>query len=246
MTKKNVGCIKNKAPLSGLTAKYRIPYIAIALIHHFGASKYGYYNWYNDPTNCNSSVSDNIDAIFRHITAHRIGKFIDPESGLPHIFHACCRAGMLITVYYRQDNDGYFIPKLSDNGKPTAERHSDVLKQITSEEVLVLTKDKLLENIDDPNLLSDHIFETLCRLDLFDELHVAGIALDDSYLCDIEDLVLSIWRYATLLVQRDLLVSYDIIQLSDEVQEFVRRYSDKLGYKSTNKNEEIESWTAQI
>ena len=58
--------------------------------------------------------------------------------------------------------------------------------------------------------------------------------------------MLSIWRYATLLVQRDLLVSYDIIQLSDEVQEFVRRYSDRLGYKSTNKNEEIKSWTAQI
>ena len=76
MTKKNVGCIKNKAPLSRLTAKYRIPYIAIALIHHFGASKYGYYSWYNDPANCNSTVSDNLNAIFRHMVAHRIGKII--------------------------------------------------------------------------------------------------------------------------------------------------------------------------
>ena len=54
------GCIKGKIPLCDLTAKYRAAYTAIALIHHFGALKYGYYSWYNDPVNCNSTIGDNL------------------------------------------------------------------------------------------------------------------------------------------------------------------------------------------
>lgn len=68
----NTGAIKGKIPLCDLAAKYHDAYTAIALIHHFGSLKYGYYNWYNDPENCDGCFYNNVNAIFRHMTAHRI------------------------------------------------------------------------------------------------------------------------------------------------------------------------------
>jgi hypothetical protein len=233
---KYIGSVKGKVPLSGLTAKYRSAYVAIALVHHFGAEKYGYYNWYNDPRNCNSSISDNIDAIFRHMTAHRIGKFIDPESKLPHIFHACCRAGMLITIYYRQDNDGYFIKKKNENAE------LDVLSQLTTEEILVLSKDKLVPEYKDLDNLSDHIFEVLCGIDMFDTLHVAGVSLSDLYCSEVEDLVLSVWRYMIGLINANKLVSYDTTDVSESVREFITTY----GKFIVNNEEGNKVWTPQI
>ena len=214
------GCIKGKAPLCELSAKYRVAYMAIALIHHFGALKYKYYSWYNDPANCNSTVSDNLDAIFRHLTAHRICRPIDPESHLPHIFHACCRAGMLITIYYRTWCTGKIkplIPRKNNNAK------FDVLTQITTEEILVLTKDKLVPNYSDINDLSDHIFELLCATDMFDKCHIPGIELDNTAYSDIEDLVLSVWRYAIMSLNSGL-VSYDMNKVDDKLQEFIKQY----------------------
>lgn len=233
---KYIGSVKGKVPFSGLSAKYRNAYVAIALIHHFGAEKYGYYSWYNDPVNCNSSISDNIDAIFRHMTAHRIGKFIDPESKLPHIFHACCRAGMLITVYYRQDNNGYFVKKRNNDAK------LDVLSQLTTEEILVLGKDKLIPEIKDLDRLSDHIFEILCGMDMFDSIHLPGIALSDTDYSEIEDLVLSVWRYMISLVNMNKLVSYD----TTNVGESVRKFIDTYGKFIVNSVEGDKTWTVQI
>lgn len=215
------GCIKGKPPLSKLSAKYRLAYIAIALIHHFGALKYGYYSWYNDPANCNSTVSDNIDAIFRHITAHKIGKIIDPESHLPHVFHACCRAGMLITMYYRTWLTNSLIP---NKPKKNEAAKFDVLTQITTEEILVLTKDKVVPEYEDLDNLSDHIFELLCSIDMFDRCHIPGIELDNTIYSSIEDLVLSIWRYTCKLIVAGQ-VSYDISKLDDKLQQFITEYN---------------------
>lgn len=214
------GCIKGKPPLSKLSAKYRLAYIAIALIHHFGALKYGYYNWYNDPANCNSTVSDNIDAIFRHLTAHRIGKYIDSESHLPHIYHACCRAGMLITVYYRQWGTNSLIPNVC---KKNENANFDVLTQLTTEEILVLSKDSLVPEYTDINDLSDHIFEVLCSIDMFDRGHTPNIELDNTCYDSIEDLVLSVWRYTIMSINEGL-VSYDINKVDNKLQEFLTRY----------------------
>lgn len=215
------GCIKGKIPLCDLTAKYRAAYIAIALIHHFGALKYSYYSWYNDPANCNSTVSDNLNAIFRHLMAHRIGKIIDPESHLPHVFHACCRAGMLITMYYRTWLTGSLIP---NKPKKNETAKFDVLSQITTEEILVLTKDKVIPEYEDLDSLSDHIFELLCSIDMFDKCHIPDIELDNTNYCDIEDLVLSIWRYTCKLIIAGQ-VSYDISKLDDKLQQFIIQYN---------------------
>ena len=215
------GCIKGKIPLCDLTAKYRAAYIAIALIHHFGALKYSYYSWYNDPANCNSTVSDNLNAIFRHMVAHRIGKIIDPESHLPHVFHACCRAGMLITMYYRTWLTGSLIP---NKPKKNETAKFDVLTQLTTEEIWVLIKDKAVPEYEDLDSLSDHIFELLCSIDMFDKCHIPDIELDNTNYCDIEDLVLSIWRYACKLIIAGQ-VSYDISKLDDKLQQFIIQYN---------------------
>lgn len=223
------GCIKGKVPLCDLTAKYRTAYIAIALIHHFGALKYSYYSWYNDPANCNSTMSDNLNAIFRHMVVHKIGKFVDPESHLPHVFHACCRAGMLITMYYRTWLTNSLIPnkpKKNENAK------FDVLTQITTEEILVLTKDKVVPEYEDLDSLSDHIFELLCSIDMFDQCHIPGIELDNTIYSSIEDLVLSIWRYTCKLIVAGQ-VSYDISKLDDKLQQFITEYNHIL---SNNNN----------
>lgn len=214
------GCIKGKPPLTELSAKYRLAYIAIALIHHFGALKYGYYSWYNDPANCNSTISDNIDAIFRHLTAHRIGKIIDPESHLPHIYHACCRAGMLITVHYRNMCNHSLKPttcKKNENAK------FDVLTQLTTEEILVLSKDSLIPEYSDVDELSDHIFEVLCAMGMFDKCCIPDIELDNTCYDRIEDLVLSVWRYAIMSINNEL-VSYDIDKVDDKLHNFLTEY----------------------
>lgn len=215
------GCIKGKIPLCDLTAKYRAAYTAIALIHHFGALRYGYYNWYNNPANCNSTMSDNLNAIFRHLVAHRMGKFIDPESHLPHVFHACCRAGMLITMYYRTWLTNSLIP---NTPKKNETAKLDVVTQITTEEILVLTKDKVVPEYEDLNSLSDHIFELLCSMDMFDKCHIPDIELDNTNYCDTEDLVLSIWRYTCKLIVAGQ-VSYDISKLDDKLQQFMAQYN---------------------
>ena len=223
------GCIKGKIPLCDLTAKYRAAYIAIALIHHFGALKYSYYSWYNDPANCNSTVSDNLNAIFRHLMAHRIGKIIDPESHLPHVFHACCRAGMLITMYYRTWLTGSLIP---NKPKKNETAKFDVLTQLTTEEIWVLIKDKAVPEYEDLDSLSDHIFELLCSIDMFDKCHIPDIELDNTIYSDIEDLVLSIWRYTCKLIIAGQ-VSYDISKLDDKLQRFIIQYDHIL---SNNNN----------
>ena len=215
------GCIKGKIPLCDLTAKYRAAYTAIALIHHFGAEKYSYYSWYNDPANCNSTISDNLNAIFRHLMAHRIGKFVDPESHLPHVFHASCRAGMLITMYYRTQLTNTLTPI---KPKKNEAAKFDVLTQLTTEEILVLTKDKVVPEYEDLDSLSDHIFELLCSIDMFDKCHIPGIELDNTIYSDIEDLVLSIWRYTCKLIVAGQ-VSYDISKLDYNLQRFIAEYN---------------------
>lgn len=98
----NVGAIKGKKDLIDVIEDNIIPLTAIALIHRIGLKKYKMFSWYNDPYQTDGSVRHNLNAILRHFSAHRSGCTIDPESGLPHIFHMACRCGMAVTVYYKQ------------------------------------------------------------------------------------------------------------------------------------------------
>lgn len=63
----------------------------------FGAGKYGDRNW---------EKGLNPDRLYaacqRHLLAHREGEPLDPESGLPHLYHAFCNLGMMTTLVMRQ------------------------------------------------------------------------------------------------------------------------------------------------
>jgi hypothetical protein len=63
----------------------------------FGAGKYDDHNW---------EKGLEFDRLYaacqRHLLAHREGEALDPESGLPHLYHAFCTLGMMVTLAKRQ------------------------------------------------------------------------------------------------------------------------------------------------
>lgn len=98
-----VGAITEKIPVSKVIAEWHEPLAMISIVHIRGTRKYNAYSWLTDPNASNSTVQENIDALWRHFTAHSMGRPVDTE-GLPHIFHMACRAGMLISTFYRKKN----------------------------------------------------------------------------------------------------------------------------------------------
>lgn len=64
----------------------------IALVHKFGADKYGVYNWRENGV----SATTYVNAIMRHLNAWRDGEDLDEESGLSHIAHIACSCNILI------------------------------------------------------------------------------------------------------------------------------------------------------
>lgn len=63
-----------------------------ALVHKFGAGKYGAYNWRDTGV----SATTYVNAIMRHLNAWRDGEDIDEESGLSHIAHIACSCNILM------------------------------------------------------------------------------------------------------------------------------------------------------
>lgn len=135
------GFIKNKPNITETVLMYRTGLKVAALIHAIAEQKYTAYSWYNDPDNCDSTIRDNINAIYRHFTAYSMGFGLD-EDGLPHVFHMCCRAGMLVSTAYRRWLD--CTPAYSPIEKrDPVERHWGFY--ITPYEVYSLTKTRLKE-----------------------------------------------------------------------------------------------------
>lgn len=87
-----------KPPLANLpTAGLR----AVAKVQQYGHKKYGDFNNYRK----GMEVSRQVSCILRHLYAYMDGEDLDPESGEPHLGHACCR-----TMFLLQNlNDGVAI-----------------------------------------------------------------------------------------------------------------------------------------
>jgi hypothetical protein len=64
-----------------------------------GAKKYSDNNWQN-----NLETKRIFAALFRHLIAYRKGEKIDPESGLPHLYHMACNL-MFLDYYDRKEAD---------------------------------------------------------------------------------------------------------------------------------------------
>jgi hypothetical protein len=78
---------QGKAPISLIPSDY---ILGTASVFAFGGRKYGLNNFRNGIAH-----SRCLDAAFRHLLAISRGEELDPESGLPHIYHASCSIAML-------------------------------------------------------------------------------------------------------------------------------------------------------
>lgn len=64
---------------------------ALAEVLTFGARKYAPNSWQTVP----NAPERYLDALIRHLEAHRSGELYDPESNLPHVYHLLCNAAFL-------------------------------------------------------------------------------------------------------------------------------------------------------
>lgn len=73
----------------------------------FGASKYGAHNWRGG-----LHFSRLIGACYRHLGAINRNEELDPESGLPHVYHLACSVMFLSWMMkYKPNLDDRFIDK---------------------------------------------------------------------------------------------------------------------------------------
>lgn len=98
---KNVfGILKGHKDTAGKLPLNLVPpraYQAIALVREFGCKKYGDpWKWLECTT-----ADQYIEAAKRHFLKIELGEEIDPESGLPHLFHAQCSISMAVELYQR-------------------------------------------------------------------------------------------------------------------------------------------------
>lgn len=76
---------------------------AISSVSHFGATKYAWSGWLHVPDGLNRYT----DAMARHIISEAKGEICDPDSGLPHSWHAlwnsAARVELMLIDKYEQD-----------------------------------------------------------------------------------------------------------------------------------------------
>ena len=93
-------CVDSLRPTGGLkydAGKLRYSLIppeatrALAEVLTFGARKYAPNSWQTVP----NAPERYLDALIRHLEAHRSGELYDPESNLPHVYHLLCNAAFL-------------------------------------------------------------------------------------------------------------------------------------------------------
>jgi hypothetical protein len=63
---------------------------AVARVLEFGAGKYGEWNWQKG-----LRLSRIYDSTLRHMLAWQKGEDLDPESKLPHVWHAACNTAFM-------------------------------------------------------------------------------------------------------------------------------------------------------
>jgi Domain of unknown function (DUF5664) len=100
-----------KLPISLIDPEY---IEGLAKVLGFGANKYAAHNWRGG-----IQYSRLISAAYRHLGAINKGEDLDPESGLPHVFHlACCNMFLASMIAHRPDmDDRYKLPESNLKGK---------------------------------------------------------------------------------------------------------------------------------
>lgn len=70
---------------------------ALAEVLQFGAKKYAPESW----KKLEGAEQRYMDALLRHINAHRRGEYADSESGLSHLAHAACN--LMFLMYFERE-----------------------------------------------------------------------------------------------------------------------------------------------
>jgi Domain of unknown function (DUF5664) len=86
----------DKPPMSLLDAEYLE---GIANVLGFGAKKYAAHNWRKG-----INTSRLISSLYRHLGAINKGEDVDPESGLPHVYHLGCNTMFLASMLQHYPN----------------------------------------------------------------------------------------------------------------------------------------------
>ncbi|MBR4855151.1 MAG: hypothetical protein IKU94_00810 [Bacteroidaceae bacterium] len=72
---------------------------AVTAIREYGCKKY------KDPENWRKVEPQRYrDALYRHWLAYLSGEKVDPESGLPHLWHLACNVAFLIEMEWKHEN----------------------------------------------------------------------------------------------------------------------------------------------
>lgn len=71
----------------------------IARVLTFGAKKYAPYSWRGVP----DAKERYWSALMRHLIEWRQGEWLDPESGMPHLWHAACNLMFLYELSYGEE-----------------------------------------------------------------------------------------------------------------------------------------------
>lgn len=161
-----MGAFKNKIDLGEVIQTHTRALIAFSLILKIGELKYPSFSWYNQFQNpsADSTVKCHLTALLRHFTAHRMGYTLDPESRMPHLFHMCCRACMLVSSYYLGQHSAQ---KLTPQMSKCKERLTvcPTGRDLTGEIILSLskTKDRITSSTaaDLETLISDLLVEAV-------------------------------------------------------------------------------------
>lgn len=97
-----------KAPITLIPSEFLL---GTANVFAFGAKKYGAHNY-----RLGLAHSRCIDAAMRHLLAIAAGEEIDPESGLPHVYHASCSLAMYdySRIHHPELNDIHELIKGKD------------------------------------------------------------------------------------------------------------------------------------
>ena len=77
---------------------------AMAEVLQFGAKKYAEHNWKKG-----AHWSVPYSSMMRHLLAFWEGEDVDPESGLPHLYHVIMNSAMLVEYYdkFKELDDRY-------------------------------------------------------------------------------------------------------------------------------------------
>ena len=75
--------------------------VGVSKVLGFGAQKYAAHNW-----RLGLDASRTYAALLRHLTSFWNGEDLDPESGLPHLYHAACMLMFLAwTIEHKPEHD---------------------------------------------------------------------------------------------------------------------------------------------